>query len=199
MPYSMSNLPAAMKDKSKKVKEIFVATFNSVFKESGKEDKSFAIANNAVNQYEDKLKKLQKSQGSFPWHLKAAFGNTTEIEKSDKLLKQVTYVCMAPGVDLHGDYTSVDEIRKAKESFNQNKPKSNLFHSFNTNSFYVIESYQAPVDMMLGEELVEKGAWLVTLQVTDDTLWEMVESGEINGVSIGAVATPYQIEEDIND
>lgn len=188
MPYSMKNLPEPMKE-SKKSKEIFVATFNSVLKDSGKEDQDFAIAYAAVDKHEKKVKQLKKSQDDLPWHLKAALQLPVEIIKSANTeLKQVTYIAMTPGVDLHGDYTSVEEIRKAKESFNKNKPKANLFHFSMTNSFDVIESYQTPVDMILNETFVEKGAWLVTLQINEDSLWQMIKDGEINGVSIGALA-----------
>ena len=44
--------------------------------------------------------------------------NKVPIAKSlNEELKQVTYVAMQPGVDLHGVFVDVDEIRKAKESF----------------------------------------------------------------------------------
>lgn len=197
MPYSMSNLPEAMKGKSKKSKEIFIATFNSVLKESGKEDTAYATAYSAVEKHEKKVKQLKKSQGAMPWHLKAALQLPVEIVKSaNNELRQVTFVAMTPGVDLHGDYTSVEEVRKAKESFNANNPKSNLFHLSMTDSFSVIESYLAPVDMILNDVFVEKGAWLVTLQINEDNLWQMIKDGEINGVSIGALAKVEPVEEE---
>lgn len=197
MPYSMSNLPEAMKGKSKKSKEIFIATFNSVLKESGKEATAYSIAYSAVDKHEKKVKQLKKSQGAMPWHLKAALQLPVEIVKSaNNELRQVTFVAMTPGVDLHGDYTSVEEVRKAKESFNANNPKSNLFHLSMTDSFSVIESYLAPVDMILNDVFVEKGAWLVTLQINEDNLWQMIKDGEINGVSIGALAKVEPVEEE---
>lgn len=116
--------------------------------------------------------------------------NKTAIIKSlDDKLQQVTYVVLQPGVDLHGDLIEVDEIRKAKESFNKSTTvKPNLFHLANTNSFEVIESYQIPCDVTLNEHFVEKGSWLMTLQIHDPDVWEMIESEDINGISIGAMA-----------
>jgi hypothetical protein len=113
-------------------------------------------------------------------------------------LMQVTYVAMLPdSVDLHGDYTSAEEVRKAMESFNKSNAKANLFHRVMTDKFSVIESYLAPVDFMLDEVFVEKGTWLMTLQVHGDTqLWDLIKSGEINGISIGALANVETIEED---
>ena len=85
--------------------------------------------------------------------------------------------------------SEVDEIRKAKESFNKSTTvKPNLFHLANTNSFEVIESYQIPCDVTLNEHFVEKGSWLMTLQIHDPDVWEMIESEDINGISIGARA-----------
>lgn len=112
-------------------------------------------------------------------------------------LKQVTYVAMLPdSVDLHGDYTSEEEVRKAKESFNRSNMQANLFHVAMTDKFSVIESYLAPVDFILGDNFVKKGTWLMTLQVHDDDVWTLIKSGEINGISIGALASVETIEEE---
>lgn len=115
-------------------------------------------------------------------------------------LMQVTYVAMkADSTDLHGDFTTADEVRKAKESFNkaliQKQTMSNLFHMFETTAFDVIESYLAPADMSLNGHLVQKSDWLVTLQINDESLWEMVKKGEVVGLSIGAVASVETLEE----
>lgn len=112
-------------------------------------------------------------------------------------LKQVTYVAMLPdSVDLHGDYTSEEEVRKAKESFNRSNMQANLFHVAMTDKFSVIESYLAPVDFILGDNFVKKGTWLMTLQVHDDDVWALIKAGEINGISIGALASVETIEEE---
>lgn len=119
----------------------------------------------------------------------------------DEELHQVTYVAMIPDhTDLHGDYTSAEEVRKAKESFNKSMQRANLFHLVMTDSFDVIESYLAPTDFVLEDKFVKKGTWLVTLQVHDtDTLWPLIKSGEINGVSIGALARVENLEEEQDD
>jgi hypothetical protein len=117
------------------------------------------------------------------------------IKQLNQELKQVTYVAMLPGVDLTGDYTSEDEVRKAKESFNRSPQNANLFHVEMTDTFEVIESYLAPVDMRFDTVMVNKGSWLITLQIKSNELWEMVKSGEINGISIGAMAQIEEYEE----
>ena len=65
---------------------------------------------------------------------------------------------------------------------------SNLYHIGETDSFDIIESYLAPCDMELLGNLVLKGEWLVTLSISDKSLWEMIKADEITGVSIGAMA-----------
>lgn len=104
-------------------------------------------------------------------------------------LMQVTYVAMRSNrCDLQDDYTSEDEVRKAKESFNKSPQRANLYHAHMTDSFEVIESYLAPSDLFINGIPVYKGEWLMTLQIHDIGLWENIKSGVVNGISIGAVA-----------
>lgn len=115
----------------------------------------------------------------------------------DKKLKQVTYIVMVPdSVDLHGDFTSEDEVQKAMKSFNLSPRRTNLFHKVMTKSFDIIESYCAPVDFILGETEVKKGTWLMTFQVHDESIWNAIESGEINGCSISGLASVQEVNDD---
>ncbi len=116
---------------------------------------------------------------------------TTQVAKAvNDELKQVTFVVMLPDqVDLHGDITTEDEVRKACHNFNKYCNRANLFHLTETNSFDFAESYLAPIDFQLEGHEVKKGTWLATLQIHDDELWEGVKSGEFNGLSIGAMAS----------
>ena len=110
-------------------------------------------------------------------------------------LKQATFVVMVPDeVDLHGDVTSEEEVRKACHNFNRSLQKANLFHLVETDSFDFIESYISPVDFVLDNRTVLKGTWLCTVQCHDDKLWSLIKSGDINGVSIGALASVEEIE-----
>jgi L-arabinose isomerase len=124
-----------------------------------------------------------------------------KVEKStNEELKQVTYIAMLPDeVDLHGDFTSADEVRKACENFNKSAQRANLFHMVMTDTFEVIESYLSPTDFVLDDKFVKKGTWLMTLQVKDDTLWNMIKSGDVNGISIGAMVIVENLEEESNE
>lgn len=111
-------------------------------------------------------------------------------------LKQATFVVMVPDVpDAHGDITSMEEVRKACFNFNKSAMQPNLFHVAKTDTFEFLESYITPVDMMIEDKFVTKGTWLTTIQSLDDDLWEMIESGDIAGISIGAEAVVETLEE----
>lgn len=119
-----------------------------------------------------------------------------QIAKSlNEELMQVTYVAMLPGVDLHGDEVDLEDIRLAKESFNKSAKRANLFHMTMTDSFEIIESYLMPCDAELNDQFVAKGTWLMTLQVHDDDVWQMIKDDEITGLSIGAMANVKKLED----
>lgn len=115
------------------------------------------------------------------------------IKSLNEELMQVTYIAMQAGVDLHGDETSTDEVRKAHQSFSKSEMRANLFHLAMTESFSVLESYLAPVDLELNGYSILKGTWLMTLQVNDTDVWNMIKDGDITGISIGAVANTEDV------
>jgi hypothetical protein len=125
-------------------------------------------------------------------------GEKLSITKSvDEELKQATFIVMVPDeVDAHGDTTTEAEVRKACHNFNKYSMKANLFHLVETSTFEFCESYCCPTDFVLGDKFVKKGTWLATVQSLDDNLWELIKSGDINGLSIGALAAVETIEEE---
>ena len=119
------------------------------------------------------------------------------VKSTNEKLKQATFIVMTPDeIDLHGDIVAEEEIRKACHNFNRHCMKANLFHLAQTDTFEFVESYILPADIMLDEKLVVKGTWVATIQSKNDDLWDAIESGEINGLSIGALATVEKLEED---
>lgn len=114
-------------------------------------------------------------------------GGIPVIKAANDEEQVATYVAYEPNVpDLHGEWMSEDTVRKACYSFNQHCMKANLFHRVMTDKIDVLESYIIPIDVYIGERLVRKGTWLMTLKYKDSGLWEMQKSGEIQGISIGA-------------
>jgi len=63
------------------------------------------------------------------------------LKSTDPKLKQVLFVVMQPDVvDLHGDVTSEEEVRKACHNYNLNCNKANLYHYSQTSTFAPVES-----------------------------------------------------------
>jgi hypothetical protein len=125
-------------------------------------------------------------------------GEKLSITKAvDEELKQATFIVMVPDeIDAHGDTTTEEEVRKACHNFNKYSMKANLFHLVETSTFEFCESYCCPTDFVLGDKFVKKGTWLATVQALDDNLWGLIKSGDINGLSIGALAAVEIIEEE---
>ena len=123
------------------------------------------------------------------------YGKIQVAKAVNEELMQVTYVAMKPGVDLQLDEVNLEDIRLAKESFNKSMMRANMFHMVMTDTFDIIESYLAPTTMILNKSVVEEGEWLVTLQIYDNALWNMIKNDEITGVSIGALASVQNLED----
>ena len=117
------------------------------------------------------------------------------LEKSaNQELRQATYIVLEPETeDAHGDVYSSEEIRKACHNFNSSLETAYLDHRVETTEMTFAESYIAPVDMQIGEEMVKKGSWLAVVQYEPE-LWEEVKAGKYTGLSIGAYANVEEIE-----
>ena len=123
--------------------------------------------------------------------------NIQVVKATNEELKQATFLVLAPDeVDLHGDIYSADEVRKACHNFNQHCMKANLLHLVETDTFDIVESYIAPVDMVLGEQAIKAGSWCCVLQVYSEVVWSDIKNGSLTGVSIGGRATTEYLEEE---
>lgn len=115
-------------------------------------------------------------------------------KSTNEELKQATFLVLAPEeVDLHGDIYSAEEIRKACHNFNQHCMTANLLHLVETDSFEIVESYIAPVDMVLNDVIIKAGSWMSVLQVHSEEVWSDIKDGLLTGVSIGAMANTEEL------
>lgn len=120
------------------------------------------------------------------------------IEKStNEVERKALFVVLAPDeVDAHGDTYSAKEIEKAMQNFNRHSMKANLFHMVETQEAEIVQSYTTPVDMYIGERVINKGTWLQEFYFPEtevgELLWQGVLNKEITGVSVGCSA---QVEE----
>ena len=179
MPYSYpNNIPQFAKKQTADVQKVTVRVFNETYNKTQSEQKARQAALAAMKNARE-AKKTEK---------------TAMLKSSDALLKQGLYVVLVPDeVDAHGDLYDKITVNKACENFNKSNARANLFHMLDTDSFSIIESYIAPVDMQFQEEVVKAGTWLVKLQFSDE-LFEGVVNGLYSGVSIGAMALTEKID-----
>ncbi len=124
----------------------------------------------------------------------------TEVTKAlDEEKRMALFVVLAPQEgdttdDLHGDTYTEEEIEKACNNFNMHCGTANIFHQVQTQEVDIVQSFIAPASFTLDNGVeVKKGTWLQWFYFPEteigDTLWEGVKSGDINGVSINAMAT----------
>ena len=115
------------------------------------------------------------------------------IAKAVEEQQTVTGVVLQPEVvDGHGDIMSADVIRdtafKFLAGFNKTT-KLGVQHSvFKKGQLELVESFIAPMDMVLGSKTVKGGSWVMTVRVLDKKIWAKVKAGQITGFSIGGIA-----------
>lgn len=121
------------------------------------------------------------------------------IKSVDELKREITFLIYEPNVpDAHGEFASIDTLQKACDNFNQcyfekSIAVTSLFHMRNedgniesTDSFEILKTFTAPVDLTIGETPVSEGSWLAIIKITNDVLWQLFLDGEVSGLSMGA-------------
>lgn len=98
-------------------------------------------------------------------------------------------------LDSQGDIYSASEIRKSAHLFMQNFANIGLQHDGHINEkAKILESYIAPTDFTLNDQVIKCGTWLLGARILDEDLWQAIKKGEITGWSIGgsAIRTPLE-------
>lgn len=128
---------------------------------------------------------------------KAAFTTFGRIIKADEEKHYVTGIVYEPMTeDSQGNFMTEKEIIKAAYYFAKNGNKVDLQHNFEPlDGATVVENWIAKADFEIDGEKVAKGTWLMTVEVTDETVWTGIEKGEITGFSMGGLGN-YS-EEDV--
>ncbi|KAB0577237.1 putative serine protease XkdF [Fusobacterium naviforme] len=129
---------------------------------------------------------------------KATFTTYGRIVKADAESHFVTGIVYEPmEEDTHGNFMTEEEITKAAYWFAKNGNKVDLQHSFEPlEDAAVVESWIAKADFEIDGETIRKGTWLMTVEVTDEDVWEGIQKGEITGFSMGGLGN-YS-EEDVD-
>lgn len=126
---------------------------------------------------------------------------TLEVTKSlDEEDRKALFVVLAPDVvDLHGDTYTAEEVEKACDNYNSHCNVAYLFHQVETEEASAVQSFISPADFTLDNGVqITKGTWLQWWKFPEtevgEALWQGVKSGDINGVSIGAMANVEELE-----
>jgi hypothetical protein len=117
-----------------------------------------------------------------------------KMEKSDRFVsflskdnaKRLVYgVVYEPNkVDGQNDFACAEEIEKAAHRFMLDWQKIGVMHARETRDVRLVESYIAPADFRMDGEPVTKGAWIIAVKVENDSVWNAILTGELNGFSL---------------
>lgn len=152
-----------------------------------------SLVDKAANKHEFLITKAADGQADFQ-----SFGR---IIKSDTESHYVTGIVYEPMVeDTDGNYMTEEEITKAAHWFMKNSGEADVQHCFQkADGVEVVESYVAKCDMEIEGQTIQKGTWLMTMEVTDADIWDSIEKGAITGFSMGGKGAYSTVDVDISD
>lgn len=104
--------------------------------------------------------------------------------------KRIVYgpVLVPDIADSDGDTVSVAKIEAVAHKFMEEYRLMEHMHTLKSVA-RPVESYLAPMDLVLGDANIPKGSWIVGAKIQDDKAWEEVRKGDLTGFSIVAVPT----------
>ena len=91
-------------------------------------------------------------------------------------------------VDSQNDYATAHEIRKAAHRYMMESGRFKVMHKDAVEGVRMLETYIAPVNFRMGDQMIRKGSWVIVLKVLDADLWKQVKEGKITGFSMGGRA-----------
>jgi len=122
--------------------------------------------------------------------------NTTII-KIDTVKRLVTGIVLEPETfDAQDQIYDAPVIEKAAHDFlaEYNKgSKTGVMHEDYSRPIEVVESWIAPITMMIGDQQVKPGTWIMTVHVTDNETWKQVENNQLTGFSIKGMAVARRL------
>ena len=112
------------------------------------------------------------------------------IVKVDEEKRLVYGVVYEPNVaDADGDTMTEAEIEKSAHGFmmryavQQGTTGTDHDHQATPDEIVVVESFIAPHEMLLGEQLITRGTWVMAAKVLDEAMWQSVKKGDFTGWS----------------
>ena len=121
------------------------------------------------------------------------FSRPVAIAKADEE-RQIAYgVVLEPcgpdtTVDTQGDYYTAEDIELAAHGFMAVVAKgaggSGFMHIGEELVGYPVESFIAPVDFRLGDDLVKAGSWVMGVHYPDPEIWDGIRKGTYAAFSV---------------
>ena len=123
--------------------------------------------------------------------------NFLKVEEEKRL---VTGIVIEPETeDTYGDIISAEEIEKAMIHFMEGNPQIRVEHDPDYKpKVSIIENWIEREGRLMGEQFVKAGTWLMTTKVFDDTVWEMIKSGKLNGLSFRGPGLGIPVDEGVS-
>ena len=154
---------------------------------------SVSLADTAANKRQYQPKKAEDGQASF-----TTYGRIVKTDAENHYVTGIVYEPMEE--DSHGNYMTAEEITKAAYWFAKNGDKVDLQHSFEPlDNATVVENWVAKADFKIGDEVIKEGTWLMTVEVSDESVWEGIEKGEITGFSMGGLGNYSEEDVDLDN
>ena len=110
-----------------------------------------------------------------------------KIDKAKRLAGGIVY---EPNTeDTQGDFASKEEIEKALTNFMKryatDTKRIKINHKGKRYFFPIIESFIPDADIVKGGETIPAGAWWLMIHISNDKIWDMVVTKELEGFSMG--------------
>lgn len=128
---------------------------------------------------EKEQKKTEKSEQYVP---------IFKISEDEQIVGGIVYEPMKQ--DTQGDYATEKDIQEACYYFMEHTLKFKVMHkgNFITNKVRILENYIAPSDMVIENQKVKKGSWIIVLRILDKKIWKEVKEGKLTGFSMAGIA-----------
>lgn len=140
-----------------------------------------SLVDKAANKRQFLITKAENGAATFQ-----SFGKILKAEADSHFVTGIVYEPMTEDTD--GNYMTEEEIAKAAHWFMKNSGAPDVQHCFEkAEGVEVVESYVAKSDMEIEGTPVTKGTWLMTMEVTDEGIWDSIQKGAITGFSMGGV------------
>ena len=112
------------------------------------------------------------------------------MDDEQKLLYGIVY---EPDVADHsGDAMTAVEIEKSAHEFLEFYRNIDTEHNVVPGAGVVVESYIAPIDMNIGDEVIKSGSWILVTKATDE-IWDDWKNGDITGYSMFGFARSTEV------